>query len=211
MSSSNIRVVHDLAPVDNPAQNLHIWKPDSWRDRVFATPVQMSDALCEFFSLPLSSKLSRTEVTRRFYAYARDRDLMSCAKITHNKAIRDLLGLKPEDDLNILSLQRYLRPHYITEDVKTFDSWWADREAPLWVGVNAEGFSANDFFKLYCTIARKPSIQFLVYTNRVATDAEAPCGCYGPDGVCDYHRAEEPDTAVCGCSETFHLKCTYHA
>ncbi len=212
MSSIHIRIVHDRAPADAPAEDLHIWKPERISS-VFHTATLLSDPLCEFFGLPQGSQLSRTEVTRRFQAYSRDRGLISGAKIGHDSAIRNLLGLKPEDDLNILNLHRYLNPHLgeMEPIAKSFQTWWASRMAPLWVGIDADGLSAEDLHRLYKTLLRTPSVQFVLYTNRHATDMVAPCGCYGRDGVCDYHRSdEEPDTAICGCSEFFNINCAYH-
>ena len=209
MSSSNIRVVHDPAPEDNPAGDLHIWKPTrSIQSGLFNTPCAISDALCAFLGLPAGSKISRSEITRGIIAYVKVHGLITGQNIAQDDALRDLLGLAP--DLNILSLQRYLRPHYITETDTSFEAWWTSHESPLWVGVNAEGFFAQNFVKLYSTLTRYPSVQFVVYTNLPATDAEAPCGCHGYDGVCEYHRIGDEDTAPCGCSTEFTITCEYH-
>ncbi len=224
-SPSYIRVVHAPAPVDNPADDLHIWRPPQVSGAgVFNKPHAISDALCAFLSLPTGSKISRSEVTRKICAYVKAHGLIKGQNITQDDALRDLLG--PAPDLNILSLQRYLKahylervvglqrylaPHYLFEDELGFEAWWTARESPLWIGVNVEGFSAHALYTLYKTLARYPSIQFVLYTNLTATDDEAPCGCYGRDGTCDYHREEEPDTAVCGCSVSFDIKCAYHA
>ena len=209
-SPFHIRVVHDPAPADNPAEDLHIWKPVQVSNSgVFNKPHAISDALCAFLGLPAGSKVSRSEVTRGIIAYTKTHGLMTGQKIAQDDALRDLLG--PAPDLNILSLQRYLAPHYQFEDELGFEAWWTARESPLWIGVNVDGFSAHALYTLYKTLTRYPAVQFVLYTNLTATDDEAPCGCYGLDGTCDYHREEEPDTALCGCSETFHIKCTYHA
>jgi hypothetical protein len=210
-SPSHIRVVHDPAPADNPADDLHIWSPSTVsQSGVFNKPHAISEALCAFLGLPVGSKVSRSDVTRALLAYIKAHDLLTgVQKIAQDDALRDLLG--PAPDLNILSLQRYLAPHYLFEDAMGFEAWWTARESPLWVGVNVADFAWYTLNSLYKTLVRYPSVQFVLYTNLTATDDEAPCGCYGRDGTCYYHREEMPETAICGCSETFKIKCEYHA
>jgi hypothetical protein len=50
----------------------------------------------------------------------------------------------------------------------------------------------------------------ILYTGLVANDVNAPCGCYGYDVVCDYHRHQEYEVAECFCCESMNLKCVYH-
>jgi hypothetical protein len=209
-SPSYIRVVHAPAPADNPADDLHIWRPlQVSGEGVFTKEVPVSDALCAFLSLPFGSKISRSKVTRGIIAYTKIHGLMRGQKIALDDALRDLLG--PTPDLNILNLQQYLRPHYLfEEDELGFEAWWTARESPLWIGVNVDGFSTHALYTLYKTLTRYPSVQFVCYTGIPTSDSEAPCGCYGRDGTCDYHREEEPDTAPCGCSVSFRIKCAYH-
>ncbi len=208
--SSHIRIVHSSAPADQPECDLHIWTPLSIgkSEGVFTKPHPISDALCAFLGRPAGSKVPRSEVTRGIIAYTKTRGLMAGQKIAQDDALRDLLG--PAPDLCILNLQRYLNPHYLFEDELGFEAWWTARESPLWVGVNVDGFSTYAIHCLYNTITRYPTVQFVLYTNQTATDDEAPCGCYGRDGTCDYHRDEDPETAPCGCSESFNLTCSYH-
>jgi hypothetical protein len=192
--------------------DLHIWTPliIGKGEGVFTKPYPISDALCAFLGLPAGSKVPRSEVTRKMCTYVKANGLLTgVQKITQDDALRDLLD--PAPDLNILNLNRYLRPHYLFEDELGFEAWWTARESPLWVGVNVEGFSAHAFHCLYNTITRYPAVQFVLYTGIPTSDSESPCGCYGYDGVCDYHRDGELDTAICGCSVFFQIICAYHA
>jgi hypothetical protein len=148
------------------------------------------------------------EATLRAGSYVKTRGLISGHKIAQDDPLRDLLG--PAPDLGILNLQRYLSPHYLFEDELGFEAWWTARESPLWVGVNAEDFSAHTFNILYKTLARYPSVTFVCYTGIHTSDSEAPCGCYGRDGTCEYHREKESETAVCGCSVDYKIVCEYH-
>jgi hypothetical protein len=127
---------------------------------------------------------------------------------TQDDALRELLG--PAPDLCVLNLQRYLAPHYLFEDELGFETWWTARESPLWVGINVEGFSAYAFTTLYKTLVHYSTVQFVCYTAAHTSDSEAPCGCYGRDGTCDYHRDEDPGTAICGCSAESKVVCDYH-
>jgi hypothetical protein len=208
--SVNIRVVHDPAPADNPADDLHIWSPAPVTS-YFRVPVRISNALCDFFGLPHESKMTRSEITQRICKYATDRGLMDGQQILYDKAMQDLLGVKPEDKLYILNLQTYLKPHYRSESTTAFTTWWLARGAPLWVGVNVEHYSWDDLRNLYGAVLLKhPSVHFVLYTNMETSDAEAPCGCYGRDSVCEYHRFGEPEVAHCGCSTLHKIVCEYH-
>jgi len=135
---------------------------------------------------------------------------MDGQQILHDKALQDLLGLKPEDKLYILKLQIYLKPHYRSENTTAFATWWLARGSPLWVGVNVENYSGEDLRNLYFFLLKNPSVQFVLYTNMPTSDAEAPCGCYGRDGVCEYHRFSEIEVANCGCSVEYKVVCDYH-
>ncbi len=49
----------------------------------------------------------------------------------------------------------------------------------------------------------------IILTNIECDDAHAPCGCYGYDGVCDWHRGHSDERfADCFCSRE--TKCNYH-
>lgn len=87
------------------------------KETVFTKPTPISDALCTFLSVPKGTLLSRSEVTTRVCKYAKDNQLMVKQVIkTDTEAgapLRKLLALTEADELKILNLQRYLKPHYI--------------------------------------------------------------------------------------------------
>jgi len=84
------------------------------KETVFTRPTAISDALCTFLGLPKGSLISRSEVTTRVCRYAREHTLMDKQVIKADATLRKLLALKESDELKILNLQRYLKPHYLT-------------------------------------------------------------------------------------------------
>jgi hypothetical protein len=80
---------------------------------VFTQPTQISDALCSFLGVAAGTLLSRSEVTARVCRYAKENKLMAKQVINADDKLRSLLSLNKEDELKILNLQRYLKPHYI--------------------------------------------------------------------------------------------------
>ena len=83
------------------------------KDTVFTKPTQISDALCTFLGVAKGTQLSRSEVTTRICKYAKDHALMVKQVIKADAPLRKLLALTEADELKILNLQRYLKPHYI--------------------------------------------------------------------------------------------------
>jgi hypothetical protein len=83
------------------------------KETVFTKPTAISDALCTFLSVPKGTLLSRSEVTTRVCAYAKSNALMVKQVIKADAPLRKLLALTEADELKILNLQRYLKPHYI--------------------------------------------------------------------------------------------------
>ena len=83
------------------------------KETVFTRPTPISDALCTFLGLAKGSLLSRSEVTTRVCAYAKNNQLMQKQVIKADAPLRKLLALKETDELKILNLQKFLKPHYI--------------------------------------------------------------------------------------------------
>ena len=83
------------------------------KETVFTRPTAISDALCTFLGVAKGTLSSRSEVTSRVCKYAKDKGLMEKKAIKADGALRKLLQLKEGDELKILNLQRYLKPHYI--------------------------------------------------------------------------------------------------
>jgi len=84
------------------------------KETVFTKPTAISDALCTFLGMPKGSLVSRSEVTTLVCRYARDHKLMDKQNINADAALRKLLAVTEKDELKILNLQRYLKPHYIS-------------------------------------------------------------------------------------------------
>ena len=83
------------------------------KETVFTKPTAISDALCTFLTVPKGTLLSRSEVTTRVCRYAKEHALMVKQVIKADAPLRKLLALTEADELKILNLQRYLKPHYI--------------------------------------------------------------------------------------------------
>ena len=83
------------------------------KETIFKKPVPISDSLCSFLGVAKGTQLSRADVTSRVCKYAKDKGLMDKQQIKADAALRKLLSLKESDELKILNLQRYLKPHYI--------------------------------------------------------------------------------------------------
>ncbi len=83
------------------------------KETIFTKPTPISDALCTFLGVAKGSQISRSEVTSRVCRYAKEKGLMDKQNIKADAALRKLLALKDGDDLKILNLQRFLKPHYI--------------------------------------------------------------------------------------------------
>ena len=84
------------------------------KETIFKKPVPVSDALCSFLGVAKGTNLSRSDVTSRVCKYAKDKGLMDKQNIRADAALRKLLSLKESDELKILNLQRFLKPHYQT-------------------------------------------------------------------------------------------------
>jgi chromatin remodeling complex protein RSC6 len=83
------------------------------KESVFTKPSQISDDLCVFLGKPKGTLMSRSEVTTAVCGYAKTKGLMEKQNIKADAALRKLLKLTEADELKILNLQRYLKPHYI--------------------------------------------------------------------------------------------------
>lgn len=80
---------------------------------IFEIPTAVSPEMCKFLGVATGSLISRAEVTSRICAYAREKGLMNKQQIKADASLRKLLALKEGDDLKILNLQKFLKPHYI--------------------------------------------------------------------------------------------------
>lgn len=85
------------------------------KESVFTKPTKISDDLCVFLGKPKGTLLSRSQVTTEVCAYARTKSLMDKQVIKADAALRKLLKITEKDELKILNLQKYLKPHYIKD------------------------------------------------------------------------------------------------
>ena len=89
------------------------------KESVFTKPSQISDDLCVFLNKAKGTLMSRSEVTTAVCAYAKQKGLMDKQVIKADAPLRKLLAITEKDELKILNLQRYLKPHYIKAVVAT--------------------------------------------------------------------------------------------
>lgn len=79
----------------------------------FKKPLQVTDELCSFLGKDKGTQLTRADVTKEVVAYARLHNLMDKQNINADAALRKLLGITENDNLSILTLQKYLNHHYV--------------------------------------------------------------------------------------------------
>lgn len=84
------------------------------KESVFTKPSKISDELCQFLGHPKGTEMSRSAVTTAVCNYAKQKGLMEKQLIKADAPLRKLLKLTEKDELKILNLQRYLKPHYIS-------------------------------------------------------------------------------------------------
>ena len=82
------------------------------KETVFTKPTPISKDLCKFLGVAEGTLLSRSDVTKKICAYAKTKGLMEKQNIKADAALRKLLALTEADELKILNLQRFLKPHY---------------------------------------------------------------------------------------------------
>ena len=83
----------------------------------FASPTQVSDALCDFMGRERGSLIPRTEFSKFLFSYIREQKLQSVAKpsvIIPDQKLADLLGREAMcEELTHFSIQKYISPHFI--------------------------------------------------------------------------------------------------
>lgn len=86
----------------------------------FVKPTRISDELAQFLGKTIGSEMARTEVSKEINAYIRLNGLQDKAngrKINADPKLSTLLKLQKEDELTYFNLQRYMKHHFIKEDV----------------------------------------------------------------------------------------------
>jgi len=82
----------------------------------FAKPALITDALCDFLSVPKGTEMSRTDVTRKINAYIKEHNLNKPENkriILPDDKLRKILGVKPTEEVSFFSLQRFLSPLFV--------------------------------------------------------------------------------------------------
>ena len=80
----------------------------------FKKPQQVSEQLRVFLSLGEGETISRSEVTKRVFAYAKDKGLNSGKTINLDQTLKDLLKPMEGQDITVTNLQKYINHHYVT-------------------------------------------------------------------------------------------------
>jgi len=82
----------------------------------FAKPALITDALCDFLSVPKGTEMSRTDVTRKINAYIKEHNLNKPENkriILPDEKLRKILNVKPSEEVSFFSLQRFLSPLFV--------------------------------------------------------------------------------------------------
>jgi chromatin remodeling complex protein RSC6 len=86
----------------------------------FIKPTRISDELAAFLGKNVGTEMARTEVSKEINAYITTNDLQDKAngrKINPDDKLTKLLKLSKEDELTYFNLQRYMKHHFIKEQV----------------------------------------------------------------------------------------------
>ena len=81
---------------------------------LFITPKPISDELAIFLGKSIGTKMSRVDVSREINAYIRANNLQDKNNgriINCDEKLRNLLKVKPTDELTYFNIQKYLAPH----------------------------------------------------------------------------------------------------
>ena len=81
--------------------------------KAFVTPVPITNELAAFLGLEKGALISRRDVSKRLYAYAKSHNLQKGQVINTDATLRKLLGVTEKDTVTILNLQKHINKHYI--------------------------------------------------------------------------------------------------
>jgi len=85
----------------------------------FAKPAPISSELCAFLDVAEGSELARTSVTKALNAYIKSHNLQdenNKRTINPDKALMQLLKLKPDESITYFNLQKYMKAHFPKKD-----------------------------------------------------------------------------------------------
>ena len=86
----------------------------------FNKPALLSDELAQFLNKPLATKMARTDVTTEINKYIHTNNLLDPTNgrfIVADTALTTLLKLEPTDQLSYFNLQKFMKHHFIKEEV----------------------------------------------------------------------------------------------
>jgi hypothetical protein len=86
-------------------------------ESVFSRPNMITDELCAFLGKPAGTLVSRCDVTRGVMDYVNKHRLNNKLDINPDAALRKLLKVTEAEKVTFLSLQRYLKIHYVLTPV----------------------------------------------------------------------------------------------
>lgn len=78
----------------------------------FKRPQQVSDQLRAFLKLADGETVSRSEVTKRIFAYAKENKLNNGKVINLDASLKELLNPMDGQDVTVTNLQKYINHHY---------------------------------------------------------------------------------------------------
>lgn len=82
----------------------------------FANASPISDDLSSFLGLPANSKVPRTEVTSKLYAYVKDKNLQNPEnkkQIIPDEALLKLINPDPSKPVTFFNIQAYIKHHFL--------------------------------------------------------------------------------------------------
>lgn len=85
-------------------------------------PVEISNKLCEFLSLPIGSKLARCQVTKHIAEYIKKNELQNPKnkrQILPDEKLKNLLNPPKNFILTYFNIQTLLKPHFIKKTETT--------------------------------------------------------------------------------------------
>lgn len=80
----------------------------------FKKPLQVSDKLRAFLGLAPGETISRSDVTKRLSAYAKEKGLNDGKNINLDDTLKDLLNPPDDVKISIMNVQRYINHHYVS-------------------------------------------------------------------------------------------------
>jgi upstream activation factor subunit UAF30 len=99
----------------------HFEDPDGEKSKAraqnngFNKPLDVSDKLRAFLTLPAGEKISRSQVTRRMNEYVEAKGLKAGQNISLDASLKDLLQVPEGTQVTFLNIQKYINPHYLKD------------------------------------------------------------------------------------------------